>query len=134
MSPAQGCMGITNCEPLERKSRIVSPTQGCMGGSRIVNFGEGPKKVRVSHRQHQTSPIRELYARTPMASTTFSLAVARSQLDRNGFVDLEDGAMGDYVQQMERKGFPLVSDYGLAFCKERVLEDEVSVSTPCHFR
>lgn len=61
-----------------------------------------------------------------MASTTFSLEVAEKALEENGFFDLEDPAMGEYVEQMERRSFPFVSEYGLDFCKERVLDDEVS--------
>ncbi|EFZ02026.1 hypothetical protein X797_010919 [Metarhizium robertsii] len=59
-----------------------------------------------------------------MASTTFSLEVAEKALEENGFFDLEDPAMGEYVEQMERRSFPFVSEYGLDFCKERVLDDE----------
>ncbi|KAF4434347.1 hypothetical protein F53441_13691 [Fusarium austroafricanum] len=45
-------------------------------------------------------------------------------LDEIGFSDLEDSAMGEYVWQMEHRGFPFVSEYGLDFCKERVLDNE----------
>ena len=61
-----------------------------------------------------------------MASTTFTLDIAMKSLDEGGFFDLEDSATGEFVDQMERKGFPFVSDYGLNFCKERVLDDQVS--------
>lgn len=67
-----------------------------------------------------------------MASTAFSLEVAKRRLDENGFFDLEDPAMGEYVWQMEHRGFPFVSEYGLDFCKERVLDDEVSTVRPSH--
>ncbi|KAJ3494730.1 hypothetical protein NLG97_g3891 [Lecanicillium saksenae] len=59
-----------------------------------------------------------------MASTIISAEVARLHLDEYGFVDLDDAAMGEHVWQMERRGFPLVSEYGLGFCKQRVFEDE----------
>lgn len=70
----------------------------------------------------------EEYLRIFMATDTFSLEVAKKALEENGFFDLEDSATGEYVEQMERRGFPFASEYGLDFCKERVLDDEVSTS------
>ena len=60
-----------------------------------------------------------------MASTMFSLEVAKRQLDENGFFDLEDSAIGESVSQMEQKGFPFISEDGLDSCNRRVLNDEV---------
>ncbi|RTE71387.1 hypothetical protein BHE90_014214 [Fusarium euwallaceae] len=59
-----------------------------------------------------------------MASTAFSLEVATRRLGEDGFFDLDNSAMGEYVRQIEHRGFPFVSEYGLDFCKERVLDDE----------
>jgi hypothetical protein len=67
-----------------------------------------------------------------MASTPFSLEVAKRCLDRDGFFDLEDSAMGEYVLGMEQRGFPYISEYGLDFCKKRVLDDAVSRMRPLH--
>lgn len=66
---------------------------------------------------------------SPIAS---SLEVAKIRLDENGFFDLEDSTMGEYVRQMECRGFPFVSEYGLDFCKERVLDDQVSMVRLSH--
>lgn len=78
----------------------------------------------------ETTPTRELCAQSSMASTAFSLEVARGQLDEYGFFDLQDSAMGEHMRQMEHRGFPLISEYGLDFCKDLVINDEVSVLIP----
>lgn len=61
-----------------------------------------------------------------MASTVFPGEVARRHLDEDGFFDLEDTAIGEYIWQMERRRFPLVSEYGIGFYRQRVLGDKVS--------
>lgn len=60
-----------------------------------------------------------------MASTAVSGDVKR-HLDEHGFFNLQDSAVGEYVWQMEQRGFPLGSEYGLDFCKQHVLDDKVS--------
>lgn len=60
-----------------------------------------------------------------MASNSSSFEIAEKAIDEDGFFDLEDPAIGEHVEQMERGGFPFASEYGLDFCKVRVLDDEV---------
>ena len=67
-----------------------------------------------------------------MASAVFSPKAAKGHIDEDGFFDIKDATVGEDVWQMECKGFPLTSEYGLDFCKERVLGDEVSTPKPCH--
>jgi hypothetical protein len=61
-----------------------------------------------------------------MALTTFSLESARNSILEDGFFDLKDSAVGEYMLEMEQKGFPFFSEYGLDFCKQHVLDDAVS--------
>jgi hypothetical protein len=61
-----------------------------------------------------------------MAPITFSLDAATRRLDEDGFLDLEVSDIGEHLQTLEDRGFPLVSEHGLRFCKEQVLENEVS--------
>lgn len=60
-----------------------------------------------------------------MASSTFTLDVARASLLEKGFFDLNDPTVGDRVLEMERQGFPYLTDYGMDFCKQFAF-DEVS--------
>lgn len=43
----------------------------------------------------------------------------------SGFCDLNDSIAGERVSEMESKGFPYLTEYGLDFCKEFAF-DEVS--------
>ena len=49
----------------------------------------------------------------------------RSSLEE-GFFDLKDSEVGEYILEMIQKGFPIFSEYGLDFCKQHVLDDAVS--------
>lgn len=60
-----------------------------------------------------------------MASTAFQLDVARRTLLEEGFFDLNDSTVGDRVLEMERRGFPYLTEYGMDFCKQFAF-DEVS--------
>lgn len=60
-----------------------------------------------------------------MESNTFSLDIAKKTLDEEGFLRLEDPALGDDLSEMERKGFPFWTEDGLDFCKHHVLYNPV---------
>lgn len=60
-----------------------------------------------------------------MASSAFTLDVARRSLLEKGFFDLNDSTVGDRVLEMERRGFPYLTEYGMDFCKQFAF-DEVS--------
>jgi len=55
----------------------------------------------------------------------FSLEEAKESLQKNGFFFIQDSAVGDRVQEMEERDFPIVTVYGLRFCKLYVLGDKV---------
>ncbi|KAK0706159.1 hypothetical protein B0T26DRAFT_725630 [Lasiosphaeria miniovina] len=58
-----------------------------------------------------------------MASSTFSLEVAERCLDEDGFFRLDNPSIGEHISDLEQKGFPWVSKYGLDFCRKYVLDD-----------
>lgn len=60
-----------------------------------------------------------------MASATFLLESANKSLREEGFVNLIDSAVGEYILEIESKGFPYLSGFGLDFYRQRVLEDAV---------
>jgi hypothetical protein len=60
-----------------------------------------------------------------MAPTAFTLDAARRSLLEEGFFDLNDSTVGDRVLEMERRGFPYLTEYGMDFCKQFAF-DEVS--------
>lgn len=60
-----------------------------------------------------------------MASTIFSLEVAKKSLRDEGFFDFNDSTVGEHISEMARKAFPYLSEYGLDFCKQHVLDDVV---------
>jgi hypothetical protein len=60
-----------------------------------------------------------------MESSTFILDVAEKSLLEEGFCDLRDCLVGGRVSEMETKGFPYLTEYGLEFCKQFAF-DEVS--------
>ncbi|KAI0423662.1 hypothetical protein F5Y09DRAFT_348580 [Xylaria sp. FL1042] len=69
---------------------------------------------------------------TVMASTTaFSLEAAKKSLYEEGFLDLNDPEVGKLVSEMEQRGFPYLSPYGLDYCKQYALND--TVKTPDTF-
>ena len=65
-----------------------------------------------------------------MASTSFTLDIARRSLLEEGFFDLNDSTVGNRVLEMERRGFPYLTEYGMDFCKQFAFDD---VSETTHF-
>lgn len=63
-----------------------------------------------------------------MASTVFSLEAALKSLREEGFIDLNDSDVGELVLEMEQRGFPYLSPYGLDYCNRYVLKDAVRVT------
>ncbi|KAF9765000.1 hypothetical protein IL306_002696 [Fusarium sp. DS 682] len=60
--------------------------------------------------------------------TMFSPETAQRALLDQGFVDLEDATVGNVVLEMERRDFPYLTPFGLKYCKQHILDDEVSSS------
>jgi hypothetical protein len=56
-----------------------------------------------------------------MASAIYSVEIAKEALFKEGFLDWKDSAVGDGIQEMEKRGFEFFSEYGLDFCKQYVL-------------
>jgi hypothetical protein len=56
-----------------------------------------------------------------MASAIHSVEVAKETLFEQGFLDWKDLAVGDGIQEMEKKGFEFHSEIGLDFCQKYVL-------------
>ncbi|KAI0388406.1 hypothetical protein F5Y17DRAFT_452932 [Xylariaceae sp. FL0594] len=52
-----------------------------------------------------------------MASVTFTLDVAKRALLEEGLLTLDDSLIGEAISEMERRGFPYFTEYGLDFCK-----------------
>ncbi|KAK4107107.1 hypothetical protein N656DRAFT_720756 [Canariomyces notabilis] len=50
---------------------------------------------------------------------------ARKSILEDGFFLVRDPQIGERVKEMEGKGFPYASEYGLDFCKVNVLDDRV---------
>lgn len=61
-----------------------------------------------------------------MASTKFSLDVAKRSLEEDGLFELEAPAIGEAMAEMQEKRYPFFTEYGLQFCRQFVLEDPVS--------
>ena len=98
--------GQTTSKPLQEKMTLRRSTASHKGQTHF-------RRIQAEH--------------TSMASATFSLEDAKRRLDEDGFVHLDDSSIGEQVSDIEQKGFPWVSKYGLDFCWNRVLDDEVSV-------
>ncbi|KAJ5111751.1 hypothetical protein NUU61_001381 [Penicillium alfredii] len=60
-----------------------------------------------------------------MASTTFTLDVAMRSLLEKGFFDLNDSTVGDRVLDMEKQGFPYLTEYGMDFCKQFAFDERI---------
>lgn len=60
-----------------------------------------------------------------MASTALTVDMARTSLLEKGYFDLNDSTVGDRVLEMEKQGFPYLTEYGMDFCKQFAF-DEVS--------
>lgn len=56
-----------------------------------------------------------------MASAIYSVEAAKETLFKHGFLDRKDPTVGDGIQEIEKKGFEFVSEYGLDFCQQYVL-------------
>ena len=46
-------------------------------------------------------------------------------LSEKGFLELDDLTVGDRISEMEKRGFPYLTEYGMDFCK-RFAFDKVS--------
>lgn len=62
-----------------------------------------------------------------MASITPSVDTAVKALREEGFIILDDCGVGDRVSEMEQKGFPFISPYGLDYYKQNILDNTVRV-------
>ncbi|KAK7421006.1 hypothetical protein QQZ08_010127 [Neonectria magnoliae] len=58
-----------------------------------------------------------------MASTS-GFTLNSSALRSEGFVYVEDSALGQEVEKLQKIGFPRRTQVGLKFCRQSVLEDE----------
>lgn len=67
-----------------------------------------------------------------MTSAAFSPEAVKTCLDGDGFFDLHDAAMGEKLAEIEQRGFPFTSDYGLEFYKKHILDNIVSKTRRCH--
>lgn len=52
-----------------------------------------------------------------------------SSLRSEGFVCIQDSALGHEVEKLYKLAFPLRTQIGLEFCRQNVLENEVRVET-----
>ncbi|KAJ5556654.1 hypothetical protein N7513_001775 [Penicillium frequentans] len=66
-----------------------------------------------------------------MASTAFTLDIARRSLLEEGFFDLNDSTVGNRVLEMERRGFPYLTEYGMDFCKQFAFDDRIRSILEC---
>ena len=57
--------------------------------------------------------------------TSFVDEVTEKSLFDDGFIDLHDSGVGEHISELERKGFPYFTEYGLDFCKTEVLDNQV---------
>ncbi|EED23191.1 hypothetical protein TSTA_066400 [Talaromyces stipitatus ATCC 10500] len=60
-----------------------------------------------------------------MASTALTVDVARKSLLEKGYFDLNDSTVGDRVLEMEKQGFPYLTEYGMDFCKQFAFDERV---------
>jgi hypothetical protein len=61
-----------------------------------------------------------------MATTESSLdAAAVKFLREEGFVDLHDLEVGEHVLEMEQNHFDFLSPYGLEYCNQHILSNQV---------
>ncbi|KAM4058165.1 hypothetical protein HRG_014529 [Hirsutella rhossiliensis] len=60
-----------------------------------------------------------------MASTRISPEVAKKSLMEEGFSYVQDPALGEAISEMQRRGFPYNSEYGLDFCEQHVLNERI---------
>lgn len=58
-----------------------------------------------------------------MASTTALSMSAEESLFEDGFFYARDAALGEDISEMQRRGFPYYSSYGLDFCQQYVLNE-----------
>lgn len=62
-----------------------------------------------------------------MALTPFSLEESLKILHEEGFLVLNDSTAGELVSELEQRGFPYLSPYGLHYCEQNVLKHRVSL-------
>ncbi|KJZ69323.1 hypothetical protein HIM_11281 [Hirsutella minnesotensis 3608] len=60
-----------------------------------------------------------------MASTTVFPMSAEESLFEDGFFYARDAALGEDISEMQRRGFPYYSNYGLDFCQQYVLNERI---------
>jgi len=60
-----------------------------------------------------------------MASSRFELDIAQRSLLEEGFFDFDDSLVGERVLDMENRGFPYLTEYGLEFCKQFALDARI---------
>lgn len=60
-----------------------------------------------------------------MSSTEFSLQSALRSLREEGFVVLDELAVGEHVTTMEQRDFSFLSPYGLDYCNAHILNNPV---------
>lgn len=57
--------------------------------------------------------------------TSVSNEAIQKWFEDDGLVYVEDSIIGQRVEDMQKRGFPIESAYGLNFCKQIVLDDKV---------
>jgi len=60
-----------------------------------------------------------------MESAIYSVEAAKETLFKRGFLDRKDPMVGDGIQEIEKKGFEFLSEYGLDFCQQYVLSTRI---------
>ena len=66
-----------------------------------------------------------------MEPTIYSVEAVTEALFKDGFLVQKDSAVGDGIQEIEKKGFEFFSENGLDFCQQYVLN---TVSITNHSR
>ncbi|KAK3328704.1 hypothetical protein B0T19DRAFT_357440 [Cercophora scortea] len=59
------------------------------------------------------------------STTTFALDVAQRSLLEKGFFVLDDSLAGERISEMEERGFPYFTEYGLDFCKQFAFDERI---------
>ena len=64
-----------------------------------------------------------------MASTAFSLEVAKKSLHDEGFFDFNDSTVGEHISEMERKAFLKLEQWLIAIVGKRLNLEEQYIGT-----
>ncbi|RSL40390.1 hypothetical protein CEP51_016705, partial [Fusarium floridanum] len=59
-----------------------------------------------------------------MASTVSSPDQVKQRFLKDGFVILDDSSTGEHMTQMQQRGFPYLTEWGLEFLEQHVLSDK----------